>query len=246
MGHNLYRSYASGRVLRVIDLSRMDSNDTTYEAFVFLKSMATCVSSAFPERVHRVVIVNPPAVFGLLWTVFSPMASASTLQRVRICKTTAEARATLAEDMDLCDIPREYGGQCECSECESSGGGGSGGGSSGDGRWGGGGGGGGGGGRGGVSGGMSSWLGGVGGRISDGSGGSGGGGGGGRGGWGGGGGGDAADAKNNTLRSSSSNSSRGSAGRRKSGGLGECPSANCSDCWRDSELERGLWWGCTS
>ena len=65
------RALPNGRILRIIDMSRMDINDTTYEAFVFLKSMATCVSSAFPERVHRVVIVNPPAVFGLLWTVFS-------------------------------------------------------------------------------------------------------------------------------------------------------------------------------
>ena len=37
-------------------MSRMDINDTTYEAFIFLKAMAGAVSIAFPERVHRVVI----------------------------------------------------------------------------------------------------------------------------------------------------------------------------------------------
>jgi hypothetical protein len=35
--------FPEGRVLRVIDLARMNSNDTTYEAFVFLKSMANLV-----------------------------------------------------------------------------------------------------------------------------------------------------------------------------------------------------------
>ena len=50
------RSLPNGRILRIIDMSRMDINDTTYEAFIFLKAMAGAVSIAFPERVHRVVI----------------------------------------------------------------------------------------------------------------------------------------------------------------------------------------------
>ena len=50
------RALPNGRILRIIDMSRMDINDTTYEAFIFLKAMAGAVSIAFPERVHRVVI----------------------------------------------------------------------------------------------------------------------------------------------------------------------------------------------
>ena len=108
------RDLPNGRILRIIDMSRMDLADTTYEAFMFLKTMASSVSIAFPERVHRVVIVNPPSGFGVLWSVFSPLASPSTLARVKVCKTTEEARRVLEEDMDVRDIPREYGGRCTC------------------------------------------------------------------------------------------------------------------------------------
>ena len=90
------RDLPNGRILRIIDMSRMDLADTTYEAFMFLKTMASSVSIAFPERVHRVVIVNPPSGFGVLWSVFSPLASPSTLARVKVCKTTEEARRMAA------------------------------------------------------------------------------------------------------------------------------------------------------
>ena len=108
------REFPRGRILRVVDMSRLDASDTTYEAFTFLKAMANLSSAAFPERIHKVIIVNPPAVFGVLWSVFSPMVSAKTLARVRICRDADEARDALLEDLDLDDIPREYGGKCQC------------------------------------------------------------------------------------------------------------------------------------
>ena len=106
--------FPEGRIPGVVDMSRLDASDTSYEAFTFLKAMASLSSAAFPERIHKVVIVNPPAVFGILWSVFSPMVSARTLARVRICRGVDEARDVLLEDLDLNDIPREYGGKCRC------------------------------------------------------------------------------------------------------------------------------------
>ena len=55
------RAFPFGRILRIVDMSRLDVTDTGYEAYVFLKAMAHVSSVAFPERVHKVVIVNPPA-----------------------------------------------------------------------------------------------------------------------------------------------------------------------------------------
>ena len=108
------RDFPLGRILRIVDMSRLDLSDTGYEAYVFLKAMAHVSSVAFPERVHKVVIVNPPAAFNVLWGVFSPMVSARTMARVRICKDTQSAKQALLEDLDIRDIPREYGGECEC------------------------------------------------------------------------------------------------------------------------------------
>ena len=108
------RDFPHGRILRIVDMSRLDLSDTGYEAYVFLKAMAHVSSVAFPERVHKVVIVNPPAAFNVLWGVFSPMVSQRTMARVRICKDTQSAKETLLEDLDIRDIPREYGGECEC------------------------------------------------------------------------------------------------------------------------------------
>ena len=161
-----------GRILRVVDMSRLDSSDTSYEAYKFLNAMANVSSIAFPERVHKVVIVNPPAVFNILWSVFSPVVSARTMARVRICKTTEDARETLLEDLKLKDIPREYGGECDCD-----------------------------------------------------------------------------DHKNTsaTKQKLGSETSRDDGFKTKysydGGGarLANCPSASCTSCWRDSDLERGLW-----
>ena len=108
------RDFPQGRILRIVDMSRLDLSDTGYEAYVFLKAMAHVSSVAFPERVHKVVIVNPPAAFNVLWGVFSPMVSQRTMARVRICKDTQSAKETLLEDLDIRDIPREYGGECAC------------------------------------------------------------------------------------------------------------------------------------
>jgi len=108
------RGFPRGRILRIVDMSRLDVTDTGYEAYSFLKAMAHVSSVAFPERTHKVVIVNPPAAFNVLWAVFSPMVSARTMARVRICKDTESAREALLEDLDLADIPREYGGECAC------------------------------------------------------------------------------------------------------------------------------------
>ena len=109
------RPLPNGRVLRVVDMSRLDASDTSFEAFAFLRVMAGVSSAAFPERVHRVVIVNPPSVFGLMWSAFSPLISKGTLARIRICKTPEETFEALEEDLDASDIPREFGGTCECA-----------------------------------------------------------------------------------------------------------------------------------
>jgi hypothetical protein len=101
------RDFPHGRILRIVDMSRLDLSDTGYEAYVFLKAMAHVSSVAFPERVHKVVIVNPPAAFNVLWGVFSPMVSQRTMARVRICKDTQSAKETLLEDLDIRDIPRD-------------------------------------------------------------------------------------------------------------------------------------------
>jgi hypothetical protein len=109
------REYPRGRMLRIVDMSRLDIGDTGLESCAFLRAMAHVSSIAFPERVHKVVVVNPPSVFGFLWRAFSPMLSQKTMARVRICRTEREVTRALLEDMRVEDIPREYGGECDCA-----------------------------------------------------------------------------------------------------------------------------------
>ena len=48
-----------------------------------------------------------------MWSIFSPLASPSTLARVKVCRSIEESRSVLGEDMDIGDIPREYGGHVQ-------------------------------------------------------------------------------------------------------------------------------------
>ena len=53
------RDLPHGRVLRIVDMSRLDLSDTGFEAYRFLKEMANVSSLAFPERVHVSIICFP-------------------------------------------------------------------------------------------------------------------------------------------------------------------------------------------
>lgn len=62
----------------------------------------------FPERLHRMIIINAPWYFPALYNLFKPFVDPRTREKILIVGT--DYAAGLAEYMDLSQVPTDYGG----------------------------------------------------------------------------------------------------------------------------------------
>jgi len=111
------RPWPLGKTIRIVDLSRMGMDDLALDVFEFLKAMSDMSKVAFVERVHKIYVLHPPAAFAILFAAFKPLFSEKTLKQIVVCRTIEDFTSTVKSDIDLRDIPREYGGSCECKDC---------------------------------------------------------------------------------------------------------------------------------
>lgn len=68
----------------------------------------------FPERLHRMVIINAPWYFPALYNLFKPFIDPRTREKIIIMG--ADYASTLLEYIDLSQIPADFGGEDETCE----------------------------------------------------------------------------------------------------------------------------------
>ncbi|CAN0223327.1 unnamed protein product, partial [Discosporangium mesarthrocarpum] len=76
-----------------------------------VRSLTGTMKAHYVERCYKSYIINAPVVFMALWRVISPLLDTRTRAKVQILGTNY--LPTLMEEIDLSQIPREYGG---CSD----------------------------------------------------------------------------------------------------------------------------------
>lgn len=111
------RPWPLGKTIRIVDLSRMGMDDLALDVFEFLKAMSDMSKVAFVERVHKIYVLHPPAAFAILFAAFKPLFSEKTLKQIVVCRTIEDFTSAVKSEIDLRDVPREYGGSCECKDC---------------------------------------------------------------------------------------------------------------------------------
>ncbi|KAF0683531.1 Aste57867_24388 [Aphanomyces stellatus] len=108
------RNYPDGQMLRIIDLKGISMEVMSSEVFGFAKKIGSIVGQYNAERIYKVIIVNPPAWFNMIWKVVSPLINPKTRDKTIVVRGAAEITKTLLEYVDLENIPAEYGGSCAC------------------------------------------------------------------------------------------------------------------------------------
>ena len=111
------RPWPFGKTIRIVDVSQLGMNDLSFDVFEFLRYMSDTSKRAFVERVHKIYVLHPPAVFRVLFNAFKPLFSEKTLKQIVVCGTLGEFTESVKSEVDLRDIPREYGGECACENC---------------------------------------------------------------------------------------------------------------------------------
>ncbi|KAL0052681.1 hypothetical protein WJX82_005986 [Trebouxia sp. C0006] len=99
-----------GTAIWIVDLGGMGLSDLGSEAFQFFKRMSVEVGMHYPERLYKLVLLNAPSFFSLLWRICEPIMPGSTRNKVKVVRSHQELIAALADECDAAQIPSDYGG----------------------------------------------------------------------------------------------------------------------------------------
>ena len=111
------RPWPLGKTIRIVDMSRLGTDDVAFNVFGFLRVMSDVSKRAFVERIHKIYVLNPPPSFAVIFNTFKPMISAKTQKQIVVCRTLEDFKREAKSEIDFRDVPREYGGSCRCDDC---------------------------------------------------------------------------------------------------------------------------------
>ena len=106
---------ASGatQTITILDISGVGFNSLRKEVRSFLGSIIGISSQNYPELLGRMYIVNAPYVFQGIWSVIKPWIDPNTRKKIFILGKNFHD--TLAEDLDVDQLPVFLGGKCQCN-----------------------------------------------------------------------------------------------------------------------------------
>ena len=81
------RPWPLGKTIRIVDMSRLGTDDVAFNVFGFLRVMSDVSKRAFVERIHKIYVLNPPPSFAVIFNTFKPMISAKTQKQIVVCRT---------------------------------------------------------------------------------------------------------------------------------------------------------------
>ena len=112
------RPLPGGRAVRIVDASGVSFGDVAAgEVLKLLRTAAQLLSPFFPERIEKLVILNAPPGFALLFSFVSQFMSKRTQARVVVIDAgnDAKRRQVLHELVDPSQLPVQYDGTCTCA-----------------------------------------------------------------------------------------------------------------------------------
>lgn len=95
-----------GYFLKIIDLKHIGLGDCGGDTARYFRLVAS-INRHYPERVWRTIIVNAPSVFGVIWTIVSPLLEPNVREKITVLRSSY--KDTLRDLIDPDDLPVEYG-----------------------------------------------------------------------------------------------------------------------------------------
>lgn len=94
----------------VVDMEGIRLTDFVGETREFVVTAALLSAQHYPERGGKVLLINAPRWFKMIWRLIRPVVAKSTLNKIFILRGEEEIKRKLRENVPLDQIPREYGG----------------------------------------------------------------------------------------------------------------------------------------
>jgi hypothetical protein len=110
-------AFPGGRVVRIFDCELLSAWHIGTSAVAFARAVAAVLGPNYPERISRVLIVNAPASFAMVYSLMTPMLTRRLLDKVTLFSAAQaeEAAAALLELVAPENLPQRYGGTCCCA-----------------------------------------------------------------------------------------------------------------------------------
>lgn len=96
-----------GYFLKIIDCKSIGLGDCGGATAAYFKAI-NAINRNYPERVWRTIIINAPSIFGVIWSIVSPLLDPNVREKITVLRGNYEA--TLRELVDEDQLPVAYGG----------------------------------------------------------------------------------------------------------------------------------------
>lgn len=83
------------------------------KSFPLFRESLQIDNNYYPERLGQMFIVNPPAVFPVLWNLVKHWLDPVTKSKVQVIKKGPGTATALLQHIDADQLPQEYGGSCK-------------------------------------------------------------------------------------------------------------------------------------
>merc|ERR1712070_1195735 len=79
----------------------------------FFKKITKITNQHYPERCQKILIVNSPMAFAMVWKIIKPWIAPATSEKVLICRAGNDTSVAMKEQIGMNEMPKEYGGALE-------------------------------------------------------------------------------------------------------------------------------------
>lgn len=98
------------KTITVLDCAGVRLLKLPTDVLRFIKTANALLSSHYPERAFKVLIVNAPVSFTVVWKVVKGFIDKQTLAKIKVVRGKRAVLSALKEHIDVDDIPKRYGG----------------------------------------------------------------------------------------------------------------------------------------
>ncbi|EZG51417.1 CRAL/TRIO domain protein [Gregarina niphandrodes] len=94
----------------VFDIDNCSMSDLTGDTFSMLKRCSQVIGQHYPERAHKIFVVNAPGWVSWIWSTITPFLDPITTKKISIIKKGKDHIKEITEFCDVQDLPPEIGG----------------------------------------------------------------------------------------------------------------------------------------
>ena len=111
------RPFPGGRVVRIVDCEDLSLWQMSSSVVTFARVFARTVGAHYPERSSKILVVNAPSSFALVFSLLSSLFSRKLLDKVTVFSVAQQeaAHAALRDLVAPENLPVAYGGSCACA-----------------------------------------------------------------------------------------------------------------------------------